>query len=355
MSATAPSRASVEKVASRFAAHDHGRDLDDVDPRAIVALARAEPAFERNRADGGPTRTKTIQDDFSAKFWKRWRRVKGLVRETVVENDALRLRDESDAGPVDASALSVNADDPDWWAAYVDERRRGVVNASAADDFDFPTDDDGEAIDAFLDWLRGALDDELLEVDRGPNGEPINRSNWTDVFIRRAYGRGLKFANGRLREAGADVEAIDPSRAFNRPIHSKTLSRLYTRAFRELEGITEAVGQQVSRELTEGFAQGWNPRKIASAINDRVESIGYVRSKTLARTEVIKAHADSTLNRYKEEGVDDVAGKAEFDTAGDADVCSICRPLEGEVMSIAEASGLIPLHPNCRCAWLPVV
>ena len=358
MSATAPSRDAVEAVASRFAAHDHGRDLDDLDPRGVAALARAEPAFQRDRADGGPTRTKSIQDDFSAKFYRRWRTIKGLVRETVVENDALRLRDGSRNSATDASDLSVNADDPDWWAAYVDDRRAGVVQASAADGFDFPTDDDGEAIDAFLDWLRGALDDELLEADRGPNGEPINRSNWTDVFIRRAYGRGLKFGNGRLREAGADVEGIDPSKAFNRPIHSKTLSRLYTRTFRELDGITEAVGQQVSRELTEGFAQGWNPRKIASAINDRVESVGYVRSKTLARTEVIKAHADSTLNRYKEEGVegvDDVAGKAEFDTAGDNDVCSICRPLEGEVMSIAEASGLIPLHPNCRCAWLPVV
>jgi len=186
MSATAPSRDAVEAVASRFAAHDHGRDLDDLDPRGVAALARAEPAFQRDRADGGPTRTKSIQDDFSAKFYRRWRTIKGLVRETVVENDALRLRDGSRNSATDASDLSVNADDPDWWAAYVDDRRAGVVQASAADGFDFPTDDDGEAIDAFLDWLRGALDDELLEADRGPNGEPINRSNWTDVFIRRA-------------------------------------------------------------------------------------------------------------------------------------------------------------------------
>lgn len=356
MAAASPSRADVERVATRLATgadHDHDHGLEDADPRAVVALARAEPSF--HRADSGPTRTKTIQDDWSAEFYKRWRRVKGLIRETIVENDALGLAGGS-TSPTEAAALEVNADDLDWWADYVADRRRGAVNASAAEEFDFPTDDEGAAIDAFLDWLRGAVDDEVLEVGRrGSSGEPITRSNWMNVFVRRAYGRGLKFANGRLREAGLDVPGIDPSEAFSRPIHAQTLSRLYTRTFRELDGITEAVGQQISRRLTEGFAKGWNPRKTARELNDRVDAIGLTRSRTLARTETINAHADATLNRYEDEGVDDVAGKAEFDTAGDSDVCSLCRPLEGEVMSIAEARGLIPIHPNCRCAWLPVV
>jgi len=34
-------------------------------------------------------------------------------------------------------------------------------------------------------------------------------------------------------------------------------------------------------------------------------------------------------------------------------VCSECSDLEGNVYTIKEAHGMIPLHPNCRCAWKP--
>ena len=33
--------------------------------------------------------------------------------------------------------------------------------------------------------------------------------------------------------------------------------------------------------------------------------------------------------------------------------CPICQPLEGVVMTIREARGSIPIHPSCRCVWLP--
>jgi len=44
---------------------------------------------------------------------------------------------------------------------------------------------------------------------------------------------------------------------------------------------------------------------------------------------------------------------AEWQTAGDERVCPLCEPLDGTVMTIEEARGLIPRHPNCRCMWVP--
>ena len=44
---------------------------------------------------------------------------------------------------------------------------------------------------------------------------------------------------------------------------------------------------------------------------------------------------------------------AEWSTAGDDRVCPLCGPLEGSVMTVKEARGLLPRHPNCRCAWIP--
>jgi len=33
--------------------------------------------------------------------------------------------------------------------------------------------------------------------------------------------------------------------------------------------------------------------------------------------------------------------------------CPLCQPLEGVVLSVKEARGMIPRHINCRCAWIP--
>lgn len=315
-------------------ASDDGHDCDHSHDRV------RDHAENDDRAPSGPTRTKTIQDDYQAEVYRRFRRVRGLIRKTVVENDALGLRDQAE---------TPGSSDP---FANVDLS----TNAEPGDDFDF--EEDGEKIDAFLKWFRSIADDEVLEVvRRGPDGGITARERWQNVYIRRAYGRGLKFANQRLREAGLDVDGLDLDRAFSQPVAAETLSRLYTRNFRALQGITQAVGTEISRKLSEGLAKGWNPRKMASELNDRVDSIGETRARTLARTETIRAHTEATLDRYEGELGEggSVVGEAEFLTADDARVCPKCRPLDGREFSIVEARGIIPVHPNCRCAWVPLV
>lgn len=67
------------------------------------------------------------------------------------------------------------------------------------------------------------------------------------------------------------------------------------------------------------------------------------------------AYAEGALNSYEEMGIEGVEVEAEFATAGDDVVCPECEELEGKVYSIEEARGVIPVHPNCRCAWIPMV
>ncbi|RPI64644.1 MAG: phage head morphogenesis protein, partial [Planctomycetaceae bacterium] len=76
---------------------------------------------------------------------------------------------------------------------------------------------------------------------------------------------------------------------------------------------------------------------------------------TLARTEIIHAHAESTLNRFEEFGIDGVMGQAEWSTSGDGLVCPRCAAVGGKIYSLSDARGMLPMHPNCRCAWLPVL
>lgn len=209
--------------------------------------------------------------------------------------------------------------------------------------FTFETDD--EKVEAFVAWLRRQQNQEVLTVIRRDDNK----------FVRGAYGKGIRHADKQLRKQGIDVPEEDLAAVFNRPVHSDALQLLYTRNYEALQGITDDVAKEISRELTDGFAQGWGPRKMARSLTDRVDAVGKTRATTLARTEVINAHAESTLTRFEEQGVDQVTVQAEWLTAGDDRVCADCQALEGNVYSIDEARGLLPRHPRCRCAWAPKV
>jgi hypothetical protein len=76
----------------------------------------------------------------------------------------------------------------------------------------------------------------------------------------------------------------------------------------------------------------------------------------IARTEVIRAHTAATIVEYRQAAGDiEVEVQAEVSTAG-FNVCSICEGLAaGGPYTLAKAETLLPAHPNCRCALLPVI
>lgn len=276
-----------------------------------------------------PTRTTGIRNSFEAEAFRRFRRLKGLIRTTIVDNDAFRLR----------------------------------ANAEPADIFDFPTDPAKEA--AFMEWLQQATEDEVI-APVGSFGVRDGR-HWTGKYVRASYARAVQSAGAALRAEGFDVDTQDVETLFNLPVHQSAIQRIYQRAFENLEGVTDAMARQIREELTTGFVEGVNPREMARRVNDRVDKIGITRARTLARTETIHAHTEGTLTRFEREGVEQVTISAEWATAGDLRVCPICVSIEGEVFTTTQARTETftfdesefplrpPAHPNCRCALLPVV
>lgn len=297
-------------------AHSHGGE----------ALARTDP-----------TRTTTLRELYAQKLRGRFDALNTAIRDGIVDRDIFGLSGESlQAAPID---------DPQ--------------------PFRFETDD--RKLEEFMAWLRRQLDRGVLRV--------IARND--NVYIQDAYRAGLRHAERELRKAGVEVPEAEIEATFNLPVHQEAVGLLYTRNYEALRGINEEVARQISRELADGFAQGQSPRDIARSLTDRVDKIGKTRATTLARTEVINAHSTSTLNRYEELGVDEVAIQAEWRTAGDRRVCPICKALQARgPVTIQEAregsfryeagedeppslSGTYarkpPAHPNCRCAFLPSV
>ena len=256
------------------------------------------------------------------------------IQELLVTHDALRL------GPVKSPFPSL------------------PVAASLATNqtpFVFRRDVAGKTED-FNVWLNQKMDEDVLEVGgRAVGGRITRNSKWQDKYVRSSYGRGLNHAQRAMKQQGIPFDSRTAVDLFNAPIHRDTLALMYTRQFSDLQGITQATSTQMSRVLTEGLATGKGPRDIARSMRTAISSISVNRSRTLARTEVIRVHAESTLNRYKDAGMEKVNVLAEFATGKDDRVCPICIGLEtGEPLLLDHARGMIPQHPNCRCVWLPV-
>jgi SPP1 gp7 family putative phage head morphogenesis protein len=269
-----------------------------------------------------PTRTKTLRDEHSREYGRRFRELKGEIRTAIEDRDVLHLG-----------------------------RQRARNAAPNPRQYQFLTDEAKQ--ERFEDWVGRQIDDDILVVQS--SRKVRNGEHYSGPFIRKAYAKGLRDAGVELRKRGVDVSQETLEDVFTVPAHREKLQRLHTRVFENLDDITEDMSDEVSDTLSESLSQGHNPRKAARNLNERVDTVGLTRSRLLARTEIINAHAEGTLDRLDREGFDRVEVDVEFSTAGDARVCPICAGLRGNTYTISEARGRVPQHPGCRCAFLPVV
>lgn len=204
----------------------------------------------------------------------------------------------------------------------------------------------------FMKWLKRRVDFTIFD---GVTDISTTNRAWQNVYIQTAYQKGIAAAAGNLRSAGVEVSDRYISSAFYQPIHADRAGLLYTRAFTDLQGVTSAMSTKMGRVLAAGILEGRGVMDIANDLVDIVDGIGIVRARMIARSEVIAAHAEASLNVYEEAGLKGVNLQSEFSTARDDAVCPECGKLAGKLFSVEEARGVIPVHPNCRCAWLPVV
>lgn len=226
---------------------------------------------------------------------------------------------------------------------------------------------------AFMEWLQKQIDSGILEIGYYQQVGTGVESAWTNMYIFESYKRAILRARYELTRAGYNIPAIEFTGGIGAlmatPFHIDALGLLFTRTFNDLKGITAAMDMEISRILAQGLADGDGPallaRKLVSTINGTgmgdlalTDTLGRFipasrRAVMLARTEIIRAYAEATLQEFKNWGVEGVTALAEFQTAGDDRVCPKCAHLQGKIYPLEEASGVIPVHPNCRCCWLP--
>jgi hypothetical protein len=254
-----------------------------------------------------------------------------------------------------ASVLSrAIADEDRWGLASTTSRSVGIIQQSGSQVKDFQ---------AFTD---AALDHVILGDDR---------DHWIGAFITQAFERGWKRAEMQVGETF--------------PVAYDRASVITALTVTELQGAMEAVSQQVVRAFSHGLLQHDKPRKVAAAVKDVILRIGRTRSRATSDAQIVRAHAEATLDVFELAGVPTVGlvpehirrprvldadepsartvqrirrgaarlerlGLLEVLTAGDDDVCEECEDLaDSGPYTVAQARGLIPAHPHCRCAFVP--
>ena len=293
-----------------------------------------------------PTRTTALRSVFSNEMKRRFVELTRVIVKAIDERDCFGLKRSK------VHALQVT---PPGYEAFAFARNQ-------------------EKMEAFMKWLQEQVDKGMLSVGEYKQiGTAIEKA-WTDLYILDSYKRGIIRARMEMRKAGYDVPSIEDTggvmMSMGMPMHIDRLGLLFTRAFNELKGITDAMDAQISRILAQGLADGDGPlllaRKLVSVINGQgigelgiTDALGRFipamrRAELLARTEIIRAFTEAALQEYKNWGVEGVNVQAEWRTAGDDRVCSICSSMEGQVFTLEEASGKIPAHPACRCIFLPM-
>lgn len=142
------------------------------------------------------------------------------------------------------------------------------------------------------------------------------------------------------------------------------------------QGVNDATDRQIRGILRRGFAEQWSVTKIRDKIREKFNDYSKERAQTIARTEVIRASSGGSKFAWKKAGVRELQW-----LAAEGDACPFCEELDGMIVGIDdsfvhegeeiraqdedgndiqmkvdyESVDHPPVHPNCRCAIIPVV
>ena len=158
------------------------------------------------------------------------------------------------------------------------------------------------------------------------------------------------------------VEAVEDAADMVRPhkaLKAEPLGLMYPAAIAWLktrigwaaEQVGEETANLLAQSLAEGYAEGEGIPQLSKRVKGVFEFCSDYRAERIARTETIQASAQGTIIGYKEWGV----GRVQFFAATDERTCEDCMALHEQEFPVGESEGIITVHVNCRCRWLPVI
>ncbi len=164
--------------------------------------------------------------------------------------------------------------------------------------------------------------------------------------------------------ARLDLAPIESVRALvNTPFQGAMFSQRYG-------AVGDAMASDIRDQLTQSMINGESMDDAAARLDDVMGDAGkgYTnRTTTIARTEIMRAQSLGQWNTYEHQNKDLMAGTPTWQTTADDRLCPWCLGRDGKTTEQIKKlhlrargksdpwkqSATQPLHPNCRCAWLP--
>jgi HK97 family phage portal protein len=166
---------------------------------------------------------------------------------------------------------------------------------------------------------------------------------------------------GAIKNGQQLLEPENPHKVLELPVDlsSLVLRWLRSRIGWAAEQTNEETASLLSYELSEGFEKGESITLISQRIERVFDNASAYRAERIARTEILQASAQGAIEGYRQSGVK----KLEFYPALDDRLCEDCLALSESdlfgygkaIFPISETEGVITVHPNCRCVFLPVI
>ena len=112
---------------------------------------------------------------------------------------------------------------------------------------------------------------------------------------------------------------------------------------------TQVLASNLNDILVNGLTQGKTVTEMAIQLNNAMNT-GFNVCHRLVRTETMHYLNESSKRAYKDGGCEEV----QYWAAKDERTCEICGAKHEKVYKVDKAP-VLPLHPMCRCTFLPIV
>ena len=191
--------------------------------------------------------------------------------------------------------------------------------------------------------------------------------DWLGLLIERAVRKGVERAGEELHASILEINTAD------------TVRFQSTAAALEVQGISAETIRRILRHVAQALLAKQRPPELMREIRRTLEKVTRVRLILLVNTAIVRSVNVGKLLAYEYHGLKTVGIEPEWQprgfhqkrlrldswfrdqeefvnvlTAGDDAVCEECEDIAaGGPYEIGEAHGLIPAHPNCRCAFTP--
>lgn len=161
--------------------------------------------------------------------------------------------------------------------------------------------------------------------------------------LRRSYKHAVRITARAIgvKIKGGMKEVADPW----------SIAFLNTRARFIKSTIVGDLEKRVKHEISMGLLKGEGHETIARRMKNLFEDYNSYELKRLARTEVQMVANNGRIDMYRAAGLKEV----EFLVTKDERACQKCLMLDGKKYPLEEARAIIPVHPNCRCTFIPTV